>query len=195
MSITRKFISTALLILAGASVVVAQARYKLLPPSNVQISGTSTVSNWVVKSQEVSGEMSFTPSAVKAGVLGSVVNAKVVLEVASIKSEKGETMDNKMYAALKHDEHPRITFLLSNPVEITAAPSTVRVTGDVELAGVKRPMIFDLKLVSPPGGNFHFQGSSSMNLSDFSIEPPTAMFGQIETGNAIVIQLDLIFGK
>lgn len=43
-----------------------QLIYRVAPSSAIHISGTSTVSDWVVKSQNVSGEMVFTPSGEKA---------------------------------------------------------------------------------------------------------------------------------
>lgn len=39
----------------------------------------------------------------------------------------------------------------------------------------------------------HLQGSKSLKLADFQVEPPTAMFGQIVTGDEISVVLDLYF--
>lgn len=176
----------------------AQVIYKISTPSKVQISGTSTVSDWVVKSLKVSGEMAFTGSEQKSAANGSpkgtIREGKAVLEVSTIKSEKGETMDNKMYRALKNDVHPEITFLLTQPIQVVKVPATIPVSGTVELAGVKRPMTFELNMTHADNA-FRLQGSRSLKLSEFEIEPPTAMFGQIVTGDEIVVELDLLFTK
>ena len=193
---TLKFLTAVCVILANSLVAIGQTTYKLQPPSSIEISGTSTLSDWVVKSQQLSGEMTFTASTKVASPMnGTVSNANAALDVLTIHSEKGETMDNKMYAALKHEEHPRITFSLTQPLKVMTAQSTMQATGDVELAGVKRPMTFALNLVSMADNSFRFKGTASLKLSDFSIEPPTAMFGQIETGDEITVQLDLTFAK
>jgi hypothetical protein len=182
---------------AGAP-LLAQVTYRISPPGTVQISGTSTVSDWTVRSEEIKGDMVFFPSEKKPKAnelqTGIIKNAKAVLEVSAIKSEKGETMDNKMYNALKKDAHPRIVFSLSDPIEIDKAPSKFSVRGNVELAGVTRPMTFDLNLTNA-NNNFIFEGSGSLKLSDFQIEPPTAMFGQIETGDEVMVKLNLVFVK
>ena len=193
---TLKFLTAVCVILANSLVAIGQTTYKLQPPSSIEISGTSTLSDWVVKSQQISGEMTFTGSTKGAtSTNGTVSNANATLDVLTIHSEKGETMDNKMYAALKNEEHPRITFSLTQPLKVMTAQSTMQATGDVELAGVKRPMTFALNLVSMADNSFRFKGTASLKLSDFSIEPPTAMFGQIETGDEITVQLDLTFAK
>jgi len=96
-----------------------------------------------------------------------------------------------MYSALKKDTHPQISFLLTQPVTIKG-PGKVSVTGNVEIAGVIRPMTFDLNLTWADNA-LHLQGSRSTKLSEFEIEPPTAMFGQIETGDDITVELDLFF--
>lgn len=184
------------LCMTGALPLYAQVAYKMSPQSKMQISGTSTVSNWVVSSEQVTGEMIFVPAETNAAArtvpAGTIREGKAILEVATIKSEKGETMDNKMYKALKSDAHPRITFVLTAPVEFLKLPSTVSLKGNVEIAGVVRSMTFDLNLVYSDN-TYHFQGSQSLKFSDFNIEPPTAMFGQIETGDEIAVAFDLFF--
>ena len=175
----------------------AQTVYKVLPASKVEVSGTSTLSNWIVRSEELSGEISFAPAAKNVNsapvAQGTISQATLTLDVSSIKSEKGETMDNKMYNALKKDSYPVITFSLKRVMQLTGT-STVAATGEVTLAGVTKPMSFDLNM-DVANNAFHFHGEESLKLSDFQIEPPTAMFGQIETGDDITVSVDVFFGK
>jgi polyisoprenoid-binding protein YceI len=176
--------------LAALTTAEAQVTYKVSPKSTLQISGTSTLSDWVVKSETLSGEMLYSGTTKT-----SIRQASVVLDVSTIKSEKGEAMDNKIYKALKSDEHPQISFVLSSPVATSLKDEKkLSVTGDVTLAGVKRPMTFDL-VVSNADNAVHLKGSKSLKLSEFEIEPPTAMFGQIVIGDEIKIDLDLYLNK
>ena len=174
----------------------AQSVYKMSDNSKVHISGTSTLSDWTVRSEELAGEMTFTPSGKKAKDNdfdgGAIQEAKAVLEVSTIKSEKGETMDNKIYSALKRDSYPRITFMLTAPVVIPKSTGKVSATGNVEIAGVTRPMTFELD-VAYEANVFHVSGSRSLKLTEFDVEPPTSMFGQIVTGDEIAVALDLYF--
>jgi polyisoprenoid-binding protein YceI len=189
MTLKQKVIGATLIVMLAGSPVLSQASYKVLPASNIQISGTSTLSDWVVKSDQVSGEM-----ILATGSKAIIKSAHAALEVSSIKSEKGEAMDNKMYNALKHDSHPTIKFKLTKPLELAESVSRFSAAGNVELAGVTKPMTFDLEFTRA-GDTLRFQGKRSLKLSDFDIEPPTAMFGQIETGDEIVVAVDLVFGN
>jgi hypothetical protein len=197
MAIMRKTVKLLIVILSFGFFMplYAQIAYKMSAASTIEISGTSTVADWIVKSEEVSGEMIFTVSkGSKENVMGggTISDAKATLEVSSIKSEKGEPMDNKMYKALKNETYPEITFLLTNPLQLQKAPAKLSAAGNVQLAGVTRPMTFDLNLTYADN-SFHVEGSRSLKLSDFEIEPPTAMFGQIVTGDEIVVKLNLFF--
>ena len=41
-------------------------------------------------------------------------------------------------------------------------------------------------------GAFKFTGSKSFKMTEYEIKPPTAMFGQIETGDEVNIIFDII---
>jgi polyisoprenoid-binding protein YceI len=197
--IPRLFFKTPLMValIFACFVSSAQTQYKVLPASKVEVSGTSTLSNWIVRSEELSGEILFAPSAKSVNgsraAQGTISRATVTLDVSSMKSEKGETMDNKMYNALKKDSYPAIMFSLQRAMQLTGA-ATVAAVGEITLAGVTKPIIFDLNM-DVANDTFHFHGQKSLKLSDFQIEPPTAMFGQIETGDDITVIVDVSFGK
>ncbi|HEX8037716.1 MAG TPA: YceI family protein [Chryseosolibacter sp.] len=183
-----------ILLVAGLT-LRAQVTYRLSGNNGIQIAGTSTLSDWTVASREVGGEMTFTPS--KKGTAttfrpGVIRDAKATLQVSSIKSEKGETMDAKMYKALKGESHPEIIFVLTKPLQVSRSAGTISAAGNLEIAGVTRPMMFELDLTCADG-NFHLEGSKNLRFSDFEIDPPTAMFGQIVTGDEISVKLDLTF--
>lgn len=88
MGTIRKFKKLLLYVTFGLLVFIpvkAQVTYKLTANSSIQISGTSTVSAWVVKSQNVSGEMIFTVEKRGKGKeiqTGVIKDAKAVLEVS-----------------------------------------------------------------------------------------------------------------
>lgn len=192
----RKLLLVGVLLFSGL-VLRAQVTYRLSGSNGIQIAGTSTLSDWTVASREVAGEMTFTPTqkgTTETFRTGIIRAGKATLQVSSIRSEKGETMDAKMYKALKGDSHPEITFVLTKPVQVTRSAGKISAAGNLEIAGVTRPMTFELDLTFA-NGNFHLEGSENLRLSDFEIAPPTAMFGQIVTGDEITVKLDLTFAR
>lgn len=178
----------------------AQSVYRLTQDSQVKISGTSTLSDWTVTGTALKGQMEFEARNNKKNTMGSVGDgeiamAEVALDVASIHSERGETMDNRIYKALNRDEFPEIRFRLRDPVQlkkVAQRQASIVADGDLSIAGVTKSISFEMD-VSSESEKWIFHGRKSLKMSDFSIEPPSAMFGQIVTGDEIEIDLDLIF--
>lgn len=170
---------------------LAQTQFQVVDGSTVSISGTSTISDWVVKSEKPEGTLVLEKSANKASSAGRIMKVSAVLPVETIKSERGETMDNKMYGALKKDAHPSITFTLAKPLEVKGS-GKIAAAGEITIAGVTRPMTFDLNLAYA-NGRIEVSGKKSIKMTEFNVEPPTAMFGQIVAGDDVVVDLRLVF--
>lgn len=155
------------------------------------------MSDWTVSTSNVKGELLFKWDNNKTDVIpaGEITMAEVHVDVASIHSERGETMDNKMYKALKRDDYPIIHFVLGDVVQFkkeTQRADSIVASGAISIAGVTRNISFQMK-VSYEKKNWVFTGKKSLKMSDFDIEPPSAMFGQIMTGDEIEIGVNLIF--
>ncbi len=190
-----KYILT--LLIAVFSLTTFAQHYNLANTSTISISGTSTLHNWSVNAEKMEGSLLMdtkknTSNYIKKGTI-SLVN--LIIPVSSLHSEKGETMDNKMYRALKKDEHPEIFFTLKIPVQfehINETQSTLKIEGTINIAGVKK-IITTQTVTYLTNGVVTFSGKVPLKLSNFDIEPPTAMFGQIETGNDIVVNYKFQF--
>ena len=165
--------------------------------SQVTISGTSTLRDWTVSGSNIKGELKFKGDNNKTDLIpaGEITMAEVDVDVASIHSERGEAMDNKIYNALKRDEYPVIRFVLRDPVQLKNAgqrADSIVASGEISIAGVTRNISFEIE-VSYENGKWVFTGNRSLKMSDFDIQPPSAMFGQIVSGDEIEIGVNLIF--
>lgn len=170
-----------LLFLLGFSFIgIAQDSYSLSEESKLTIDGTSTVHSWTVAANSI------------AGKLLADVNAPKMIEfnvdVAEIMSERGPTMDSKMHAALKNEEHPKISF------ELQEVKNTSTLLGSLTIAGVKKEVEIETEIVAE-GTTLKLRGSKEIILQDFRMTPPTAMFGQIIVGDQVTVQFDLVFVK
>jgi polyisoprenoid-binding protein YceI len=72
--------------------------------------------------------------------------------------------------------------------------STVHLTGNLTIAGVTKPVKFKSEY-QVKGSDVHFTGSYSFKMTDFGIDPPTAVMGTIKTGDEIVVRFDLVYRK
>lgn len=158
----------------------AQEGYSLQDDSTLKINGTSTIHDWTVAAEQLNGKLTADGNAPKS------IEFDVVVE--GIKSERGPTMDNKMYDALKKDEHPKINFTLKEVKNLSVLVGTLTIAGNSE--NVEIPVTLDHK-----GDNVKLSGKYGIALADFGIEPPTAMFGQIVVGEKVEVEFDLNFSK
>jgi polyisoprenoid-binding protein YceI len=108
------------------------------------------------------------------------------VDVAGIKSERGATMDNKMYAALKMEDHPKVLFSFDKQ------KSETTLTGSLIIAGKSNSVDLDVVIHTSPK-TWRITGERKLTLLDYGIEPPTAMFGQVIVGEDIVVKFDLFF--
>lgn len=182
-----------------AHALQAQRTYRLSPGTEVKISGTSTLSDWSVTGKDLTGDLVFTAqrtgNKTSQPPVGRITRAEALLNVSNIHGERGEAMDNKMYNALKREEHPTIRFVLQKPIELTnwnGSKHALTATGELSMAGRTKEFSCEMKL-SCDNNTWTFTGEKSMKLSDFEITPPSAMFGQIVTGDEIRIAFLLIY--
>lgn len=174
-----RFLITIVLVLSTFS-LQAQETYMLQDDSTLKINGTSTIHDWTVAAEQLNGKLTADGQSPKS------IELDVVVE--GIKSERGPTMDNKMYDALKKDEHPKINFTLKEVKSSSVLVGTLSIAGQSK--NVEIPVAFD-----HTGENIKLSGKYGIALADFGIEPPTAMFGQIVVGEKVEVEFALNFSK
>lgn len=168
--------------------------------TTMTVSGTSTLHDWTSEVDTVKGFVEIgdkvvSKQKIKKGDVIALVS--IIVPVKSIISPRGATMDKKTYAALKSEDHPEIKFELKDG-EVTSVTGTdfqVNATGDLTIAGVTKHVAFpvDGKFVSAE--KMSFSGAYKLNMVEYDMEPPSAMFGQIETGEDIEIKFELVVIK
>ena len=171
-----------LLMLFVASSIIGQAQdeYTLADSSKLTISGTSTVSDWDVVANSVAANLKYD------GVAPKQINLEV--EVADIMSERGASMDKKMHDALKKEQHPKVTF------KLTEVKNKSTLVGSLAIAGVEKTVEIPVKMESNSEG-LKISGKKKIVLKNYNIEPPSAMFGQIIVGDDVTVNFDLVFSK
>src|SRR3984885_10746220 len=178
------------LISAGLPV---QNTYFLSKNYRVTIHGTSNIRDWKDSVGTVTGDMVAVPD--QDGTV-DVQAIHIRMEVRSIKSDMGSGMDNKTYTALKADANPEITFLLNTPVKLTQVDPgghALSIKGSLTLAGVSRPVIMQVSSFTLGQGKLRFEGSQEINMTDYGVKPPTALFGTIRARPEISIQFKTNF--
>ncbi|MCC5938183.1 MAG: YceI family protein [Lunatimonas sp.] len=161
----------------------AQAEYRIDGKPTLKVSGTSTLHDWDMVSDQATGSARLT---VSGSAVQAINSASLSMPAESIKSGKRQ-MDGNAYKALSTDRHKDVKFQLT---EAKKQGNKWLISGTLELAGVKKPVTFDSN-VNVAGSKVTIQSSTSFKLTAFGIDPPTAMLGTIKTGDDVTLSIEM----
>lgn len=159
--------------------------------SEVSIDGASTLHAWKVEAPDVSGY----PEEINFNAMGegTIEDFGFQVAVATMDGGRGSSMNNKIYKALKSDAHPQVSYKQEEGAAY-GSDGSMTSTGTLEMAGVSKSVSVDV-VTAIENDKITFTASYPMKLSDFEIEPPSAMFGQIVTKDDIVVNFQFVYQK
>ena len=154
--------------------------------SKLEVFGTSTLHDWEIKAETVSGKADLTVD----GANVTINSLYFQLKGETLKSGKS-SMDKNTYEALKTDDHPWIKYQLKTA---KAEGGKLSTTGTLTIAGASKQVQMT---VTPTveGNKVSFKGKITFKMSDFKIDPPTALMGTIKTGDEVTISFDVQYTK
>lgn len=175
----------------------AQTAKLNLKESSILVKGTSSLHDWRCKTEQISGDISYTANALTLKDITTVDLQLVVKSMKSIKEngayyEAG--MDKNMYKALNAEKFPKITFTLvdiSN-VKASAGKADFVAKGNLTIAGNQKPISFPVNATLTANG-ITFKGSTTFKMTSFGVTPPKALLGTIKTGDEITIVFNTSF--
>lgn len=156
--------------------------------ANFEVAGTSTLHDWTMDTEQVNGTINMSMDGNK---IASIDRFDIKLKAESLESGKS-SMDDIAHEALKSEDHPMISFKLNKIKSMTYSGTTANIvaTGVLTIAGTTKTV--DVKGTAVNNnGTVQLKGSKDLKMTDFDMEPPTAMFGTIKTGDSITINYSL----
>ncbi len=191
-----------LVLMLSSSLIYAQSDLKSSDPvaspsqayslnsanSKFIIKGTSSLHDWEMVSDDCTGSIRMDATSETL----AISDIKVKLQVKSLKSGK-KIMDNKTYDALKEDKFPTITYQYEKIGALKeTGPNTYSVTlnGTLTIAGKSKKVPIDV-LINQTNKSITIKGEKPLKMTDFGVEPPTALLGTIKTGDDITIDFNL----
>lgn len=160
-------------------------------PYEVAVTGTSTLHDWTaVVNKVIDIPPTMTIDLSKGGMIESF---GFKAEGKSMDGGRGSTMNDKIYKAVKCDVHPYITYTQKGAAKLepTGKDQFKLISkGTVSIAGVDKDIEVEVT-ASLQDGMLTFKGAKPLKLSEFDIEPPTALFGQIETKDDISVNFTI----
>lgn len=189
------------LVLAGLLLCAApcwsQTTFVVDTASTFSVTGTSTLHDWTAEAGTIEGEVvldaSFTEGEMPAEG-ATVSQAMIRVPVNSLDGGRGNTMNGKIRKAFTSSEHPDIVYELESAAITSTGEAgfTLQATGTLMMAGTERPLEMQLQGHKRADGGFAFTGEQPLKMTDFEMEPPTAMFGQIVAGDEVTVNFTLV---
>lgn len=182
-----------LIMILSANVTLAQSYNVNSAASDLKVEGTSNIHDWEMSAKDFQGTLKVE---MEDGQLVKINSLDFSVVAESLKSGKGG-MDKNAYKALNTDDHKKITYTLEKVENLDCtSKSECKITtkGYLTIAGTKKPvdLVFDAKVSD---NKIILSGSKKLNMTHYKVDPPTAMFGTITTGEEVTIKFKTAFSK
>ncbi|MFZ6051395.1 YceI family protein [Halocola ammonii] len=174
-----KNLVVAIAIVFASQLAIGQTYSSKLTESSMTVSGTSTLHDWESDVED------FTALCVIEGE--EIESATFSAKVKSIKSGTG-SMDENTYEALNAEDHKQITFK-SNKVQKSG--NNLVVNGVLTIAGESQNIRMNLIMEKWQANSLSVKGEYTLKMTEYGIDPPTAMWGTIKTGNEVTIKFEI----
>lgn len=187
----------------GLPTASAQLRLAAESGSTVWIEGTSSVNRFTCSTQTVDGygllSRAQGPVRPATGPPGSTPDThaayvELAIPVASLDCGR-DRMNRDLTEAMQADAYPFIYYRLDAAhAEGGTVGDGLRVTahGRLTIAGTTRP--FELTVLAERLGDGHYRarGHQTVAMSDFGIDPPSALLGLVQVHDEIVVRFDVV---
>lgn len=195
--ITLFTLAMSLAVPAGMAADSVNFRSASKAPAKVTIEGTSNLHDWTASGSSIDGGVSISlvrdadgAIDLHATFVDGTPKAEARIPIDSLDGSK-RGMNGRMEKALKADKHDTIEFVLRE-VKLADGPDAPDgelrgiAIGDLSMAGSTKTAEFDVT-VSATDRNIRVDGAASLDMTDFGVEPPRAMFGALRTGEIVTV--------
>lgn len=156
----------------------------------ITIGGTSNIHDWEMDVEKING---FIKMEVNANNL-NIYDVQLSIPVKSMKSGKSK-MDKNTYEALKEERNPTITFTYVETLGVEKIRNDsfkANIKGKLSIAGKTQMITIPLSIDT---NDLKVTSTYRIIMTDYGVEPPTAVFGTIKTGDTIDINFNLNYIK
>ena len=172
---------------------LVQTAYFLKAASGT-INGTSNLHDWESFITRIDFKGTFQSRG--EDIVG-VSDVELRIPVESIESSKGSLMDKKTYSAFESDKNPNITYQLASAVVSIDENQNVRIEagGTLSMAGVSQPISVTITGKKLPSGELHLVVNKKLRMTQFKMDPPSAMLGTITVGDEVSLLIDMTLAQ
>ena len=155
------------------------------PESKLWIEGDSNLHPWSCTATRPESRLEVDPSA--AEIARSL---SLLVEVDGLECGSGK-MNDKLREALGSEKHPFIEYNLVRAERLPGAALKLKTTGELTIAGNTRLVSFTVDVEMAPDGSAQARGKVDVLMTDFGVEPPTALLGVLKTYDKVTVNFEI----
>ncbi|RFN60249.1 YceI family protein [Marixanthomonas ophiurae] len=189
----KKILRYLLILVVITPVSVAQTYQLNNASSTLKVDGTSNIHDWEIIAENQQGKLL---AEFENEQLVKIKQLDFTVKAESLKSGKSR-MDKNTYKALNTDKYKQISYTLTNVNNInctTLGNCKATTMGELTIVGTTKPIIiiFDVRVVDD---KIILSGNKSIRMTEYNVDPPTALLGTITTGDELNIIFQSVFLK
>ena len=199
MYIKKTAIALFVLLFSAGTIFAQDVTYTLQDNYEMKIDGDSNIKSWDAEIKEMDGELVLTNTdslTFETLAPEHFVSLNLNIPVENIESSSGGLTKN-LQKYMKKDDHPYVTFNLTEITSIVMNADTalVTATGIINAAGQDHTAEMTVEASMNEQDQFTFSGDTELLMTSFDIDPPTAVFGTIRAKDEIVISFNTTFSN
>jgi polyisoprenoid-binding protein YceI len=198
--LNKSYLITILAFLFAFSTATAQdVTYQLSEIHQFKIDGDSNVRSWDADITEADASLVLTGVdnlSIENLTEESFKSFKISIPVEGIESDSRRLTRN-LQGYLREDDFPVITFELQQINSITYENGSAQISADgiINAAGVENSVSMDVEATVNGNGSITFSGVQRLLMTDFDIDPPTAVMGTVRADDEIDIIYQVTFAR
>jgi polyisoprenoid-binding protein YceI len=184
---TRSLLVPTLAVLVLGAASWASDSFTFDRSGKIWVEGTASVRDWECQVGQFAGVLD---ADVEGTHLTSLGVATVKIPVQGIDCGNG-TMNRRLRDALGQTpiRYALTSATLSAPEADGWTP--IRTTGRLTISGTMGPAQMTVKGKALDDGHFRFTGQHALLMTDFGIDPPTALLGTLKTRDEVTVYFDI----
>lgn len=154
---------------------------------NLEVTGTSTLHDWEIKSAKGQAEVNLELASDK---MTGITGLSFSIPAESLKSGNN-MMDNNTYKALNTSKHKNISYVLTagSVTQVNGTTFQIKTNGKLTIAGTsKETDLVATARYNAADKSYTITGEKKIKMSNWGVKPPTVMMGTIKTGDDITIK-------
>jgi polyisoprenoid-binding protein YceI len=170
--------------LAIATLLAAQM-FAFAQGSRLWIEGDSNIHRWSCQATAPEARIEIDKDAPQ---LARSLTLRV--KVAGLECGDGK-MNEKLRDALHAEQHPFIEYRLLKAERTSSEPLQLQATGELIINGKTQLVVFLVDVTLEANGTASAKGSVDILMSEYGVEPPTAMLGLIKSYDGIAVNFEI----